>query len=70
MKYLIKISLVVMFLVTFVSCKKLLDIKETDLITENVALVTVENNEQAIIGAYGAMGGFEMGVLLNGVFSD
>jgi hypothetical protein len=70
MKYLIKISLVVCMVTLVVSCKKLLDIKETDLISQDVALVTVENNEQAIIGAYGAMGGFEMGLLLNGVFSD
>ena len=69
MKYLVKISLMLL-LVTVVSCSKLLDIKETDIISDDVALITVEYNEQAIIGSYGAMGGFEMGVLLNGVFSD
>ena len=39
MKYLTKIS-VVLLLVTFVSCNKLLDIKETDIISNDVALIT------------------------------
>ena len=37
------------------SCKKLLEIKETDFIGGDIALQTVANNEQAIIGAYATM---------------
>lgn len=51
------------------SCKKLLDIKETDLIAGDIALKTVTNNEQAVIGAYAALG-VEMNILLNSTFSD
>lgn len=69
MKQIIKLSLVLLLLGAFASCKKILDIKETDLIAGETALKTVENNEQAIIAAYGATQ-VEMGMLLNGVFSD
>ncbi len=50
-------------------CNKLLEIEETDLIAGDVALKTVNNCEQGIIGAYGALG-TEMGLLLNSTFSD
>jgi hypothetical protein len=69
MKYILKISLISLLFFSFASCKKLLEIKETDLIAGATALKTVENNEQAIIGAYAATQ-IEMGILLNGVFSD
>jgi hypothetical protein len=69
MKYLNKIFLLSFLLVTIVSCKKIIEIKETDLIAGDVALKTVANNEQAIIGAYAATG-VEMGLLLCATFSD
>ncbi|WP_158618093.1 RagB/SusD family nutrient uptake outer membrane protein [Chitinophaga lutea] len=52
-----------------VSCSKLLDIPETDMIQGQDALKTVSNCEQAVIGAYGALG-VEMPILLNATFSD
>jgi hypothetical protein len=58
----------VLFLMLF-SCKKLIEIKETDFIGGDVALKTVANTEQGIIGAYAAMN-VEMGILLNAVLSD
>lgn len=51
------------------SCKKLLDIKETDLIAGDVALKTVSNCESAVLGAYGALG-VEMSIQWNAIFSD
>jgi len=51
------------------SCSDYLDFEETDLIAGEIALKTVENNESAIMGAYGAVDNV-MGVLLNSVFSD
>lgn len=65
-----KISLILIAgSLTFSSCEKLLEITETDLIAGNVALKTVLNNEQAVIGAYTALG-VEMDILLNATFSD
>ncbi len=54
---------------TLVSCKKLIEIEETDLIAGSIALKTVNNCEQGIIGAYAGVG-VEMGILLNSTFSD
>jgi starch-binding outer membrane protein, SusD/RagB family len=51
------------------SCKKLIEIKETDFIGGDIALKTVANNEQAVIGAYALMG-TEMDILLNAIASD
>lgn len=51
------------------SCKKAIEIQETDFIGGSVALKTVENNESAIIGAYSGLD-FYMGILLNSTFSD
>src|SRR4051812_5814547 len=51
------------------SCKKTIDIKETDFLGGDVALKTVNANEQAIIGAYALMG-TEMDILLNATLSD
>jgi starch-binding outer membrane protein, SusD/RagB family len=53
----------------FFSCTKLIEGKETDLIAGDVALKTVENCEQGIIGAYAAVG-VEMGILLNATLAD
>ena len=51
------------------SCKKLVEIKETDFIGGALALRTVKNNESLLIGAYAAFQ-TEMGIRLNGTFSD
>lgn len=51
------------------SCQKLLNVKETDAIQGDIALKTVNNNQQAIIGAYAVLG-TEMDILLNATFSD
>jgi len=51
------------------SCKKVLDVKETDFIGGDIALKTVENNEQGLIGGY-AMLSTEMAILHNAVFAD
>jgi hypothetical protein len=51
------------------ACKKVIDVKETDFIGGDIALKTVANTEQGIIGAYSAMN-VEMGILLNAVFAD
>src|SRR6476469_8200875 len=50
-------------------CKKVIDVKETDFIGGDIALKTVANNEQGIIGAYAAMN-LEMDVLLNSTLAD
>mgnify|MGYP001627419047 CR=1 FL=1 len=65
----IKILILSSALVTLFSCQKLIEIKETDFIGGDVALKTVLNNEQGLIGAYAAMN-VEMGILLNAVFAD
>jgi hypothetical protein len=52
-----------------ISCSKVIDVKETDFIGGDIALKTVNNNEQGIIGAYAGMN-VEMGILLNSVFAD
>ena len=49
---------------TAFSCKKVIEVTETDLIAGATALKTVTNNEQAIIGAYGGFA-TEMDILLN-----
>lgn len=51
------------------SCKKIVDIKETDFIAGDIALQTVQNNQQALVGAYAGMN-IEMGILFNAVMSD
>jgi starch-binding outer membrane protein, SusD/RagB family len=54
---------------TSLSCKKVIEVSETDLIAGATALKTVTNNESAIIGAYGGFA-TEMDILLNAVFTD
>lgn len=56
-------------LVTAFGCKKVIEVKETDFIGGDVALKTVANNEQGVIGAYAGLG-VEMSILLNAVLSD
>lgn len=51
------------------SCEKVLDVKETDFIGGDIALKTVGNTEQGVIGAYAGMN-TEMGILFNSVMSD
>lgn len=64
-----KILIICLLFLTTISCNKVIDVAETDLIAGDVALKTVNNNQQAIIGAYAAMN-VEMGILLNSVMSD
>lgn len=64
-----KIVIFAVLLISLASCKKVIEIKETDFIGGDVALKTIANNEQGVIGAYAAMN-VEMGILLNGVMSD
>jgi starch-binding outer membrane protein, SusD/RagB family len=55
--------------IVFASCKKVINITETDLIAGDLALKTVTNVEQAVIGAYGTLA-TEMDILFNAVTSD
>lgn len=64
-----KILLSFFFCFLLFSCKKVIEVKETDSLAGDIALKTVKNNEQAIIGAYAGMN-VEMGILFNGVMSD
>jgi starch-binding outer membrane protein, SusD/RagB family len=64
-----KIILSSVLFLSLSSCKKFLDIKETDFIGGDVALQTVQNNQSALIGAYAGMN-IEMGILFNAVMSD
>jgi hypothetical protein len=69
MKYIHKIILSISLPLLFFSCKKVINIQETDSINESNAMTTVENVEQAVIGMYSGMQ-VEMGYLLNSTFSD
>jgi len=69
MKYIHKIILSVSLLLLLFSCKKVINIKETDSIDATKAMQTVENVESAVIGMYSGMQ-VEMGYLLNSTFSD
>jgi hypothetical protein len=64
-----KIYLLALTALSAVSCSKVIDTNETNFIGGDVALQTVANNEQAIVGAY-AGSGQEMDILLNATFSD
>src|SRR5689334_12773119 len=63
------ITLSLLLFLVFSSCKKLLEVPDTDLIAGDVALSTVTYVEQAVIGAYATMG-TEMDILLNSTFAD
>ncbi len=64
-----KLLLSLVLLISASSCKKLINIQETDLIAGDVALKTVSNVESAVIGAYAGVG-VEMGILFNSTLSD
>lgn len=64
-----KIIYIPALLLSLSSCRKLIEIKETDLLTDQLALKTVGNNESGLIGAYAGLG-TEMGILANAVLSD
>lgn len=68
-KYIIWVLMLPIMAISSISCKKLVEIKETDFIGGSLALRTVKNNESLLIGSYG---GFqtEMAIRLNGTFSD
>jgi hypothetical protein len=68
MKY-SKLILSSFLFLTLFSCKKIINIQETDFIGGDVALKTVSNAEGGIIGAYAGMG-IEMDIHLNAVVSD
>ncbi|RYY55166.1 MAG: RagB/SusD family nutrient uptake outer membrane protein [Chitinophagaceae bacterium] len=55
--------------VSMVSCKKLIEIEETDFIDESIALKTVANTESALLGAYNQFNP-EFDIRLSSVFSD
>lgn len=56
-------------LLTLAGCQKVIDVKETDFIGGDIALKTIANNEQGIIGAYAGLN-LEMDVLLNATLAD
>jgi hypothetical protein len=64
-----KIIYIPALLLSLSSCRKLIEVKETDLLTDQLALKTVANNESGLVGAYAGLG-TEMGILLNAVLSD
>ena len=65
----IKLLIAASLLIMAMSCKKVIESNETDLIAGATALKTVTNCEQAVIGAYGGFA-TEMDILLNSVLSD
>lgn len=56
-------------LISLASCKKYIQVQETDLIAGAIALKTVNNCEQGVIGAYAGIG-VEMDILLNSTLAD
>lgn len=67
-----KIYKAIVFLSVFLaifSCKKLIDIEETDFIDAEKALQTIENCEQGTIGAYANMEG-EGNIILTSILTD
>lgn len=55
------------FLMT--ACEKVINIPESNALAGDIALKTVQDNEQGIIGAYASLG-IEMDILLNATFAD
>src|SRR6478735_11937860 len=64
-----KLIIFSLFLLSFVACTKVIEVKETDFIGGDIALKTTANTEQGIIGAYSALS-IEMAVLLNSTIAD
>jgi hypothetical protein len=50
-----KLVILSFLLLSLGACKKVIDVTETDFIGGDIALKTVANTEQGIIGAYSAM---------------
>ncbi len=73
MKY-YKLGVLFICFIALASCKKLIQVEETDLIAGSIALKTVNNCEQGIIGAYaGVVPNTDLnilGILFNSTFSD
>ena len=65
----IKIFTVCLFAWSAFSCKKVIEIKETDFINESLAYKTVENTDQGAVGAYAAVIG-EGNMYFNSIASD
>ncbi|HZH64238.1 MAG TPA: RagB/SusD family nutrient uptake outer membrane protein [Flavisolibacter sp.] len=65
----IKFLSVLYFLVAFSSCKKLVEIPETDLLAGDLALSNVTFVEQAMLSAYTPLSP-DMAILLNATFAD
>jgi hypothetical protein len=63
-----KILIFSFLLLSLAGCKKVIDVKETDLIAGDIALKTVTNNEQGVIGAYAGLT-VDMAILYNGVMA-
>lgn len=55
--------------VTLGSCKKLIEIKDTDLLAGTTALSQITYVEQAVLGGYASVSP-DMGILLNATFAD
>lgn len=64
-----KIFLILALAAGVTSCRKLLDVPEDNLLAGDLALKTVTYAEQALIGAYSAVGP-DMDILLNATFAD
>lgn len=56
-------------LLTLFSCKKVIEVGETDLIEQSNAFLSVGNCEQGVIGGYAAIN-IEMNILMNSSFAD
>ena len=64
-----KILIATLLITTLFSCRKVIEIEETDFIGGDVAYSTVSGAEQGLIGAYQLLS-TEMSVLLNATLSD
>src|SRR5687767_12956008 len=64
-----KLLLSVIFFTTLFSCKKVIEIEETDSLAGDVAYSTVAGAEQGLMGAYNLFSP-EMSILLNATLSD
>ncbi len=66
---LVKIIIASIAFTSMVSCEKLVNIQETDLIAGDIALKTVSNVEAAVLGGYNVVS-TDMSILLNSTFAD
>ena len=65
----LKIVTVCFLTLVIFSCKKVIEIKETDFINESLAFKTVENTDQGAVGAYSAVIG-EGNMYVSSILSD